>query len=165
MAQQSLTVAVISPAKQVRDQLAAAFEANPHLGALWTVADYPGPEQLVRIREARSGCVVFLDFADTIRAGRVALDLDQSYPMAATVAIQAAANAQNLMELMQLGIREVITIPVSTLEANEAFQRASRKLGREVESEGCSGYLTKPVPKSDVLKALRYLCQAACGLT
>src|ERR1700719_3267057 len=88
MSQKSVTVAVISPVQQTREQIASAFEANPHLAALWTLADYPGSEQLVRIREARSGCVVFLDFSDDIRAGRVALELDKSYPMAATVAIQ-----------------------------------------------------------------------------
>ncbi len=139
MSQKSVTVAVISPVQQTREQIASAFEANPHLAALWTLADYPGSEQLVRIREARSGCVVFLDFSDALRAGRVALELDKSYPMAATVAIQAAASPQSLIELIQLGIRDVITIPVSDAEANEAFQRASRKLGREPEPEPQGG--------------------------
>ena len=139
MSQKSVTVAVISPVQQTREQLASAFEANPHLAALWTLADYPGSEQLVRIREARSGCVVFLDFSDAIRAGRVALELDKSYPMAATVAIQAAASPQSLIELIQLGIRDVITVPVSEREANEAFQRVSRKLEREPEPEPQGG--------------------------
>lgn len=139
MSQKSVTVAVISPVQQTREQLASAFEANPHLAALWTLADYPGSEQLVRIREARSGCVVFLDFSDAIRAGRVALELDKSYPMAATVAIQAAASPQSLIELIQLGIRDVITVPVSDREANEAFQRVSRKLEREPEPEPQGG--------------------------
>src|ERR1700676_5364055 len=135
MSQKSVTVAVISPVQQTREQLASTFEANPHLAALWTLADYPGSEQLVRIREARSGCVVFIDFSDAIRAGRVALELDKSYPMTATVAIQAAGSPQSLIELIQLGIRDVISVPVSYREANEAFQRASRKLGREPEPE------------------------------
>jgi pilus assembly protein CpaE len=139
MSQKSVTVAVISPVQQTREQLASAFEANPHLAALWTLADYPSSEQLVRIREARSGCVVFLDFSDAIRAGRVALELDKSYPMAATVAIQAAASPQSLIELIQLGIRDVITVPVSDREANEAFQRVSRKLEREPEPEPQGG--------------------------
>jgi pilus assembly protein CpaE len=139
MSQKSVTVAVISPVQQTREQLASAFEANPNLAALWTLADYPGSEQLVRIREARSGCVVFLDFSDAIRAGQVALELDKSYPMAATVAIQGAASPQSLIELIQLGIRDVITVPVSDAEANEAFQRASRKLGREPEPEPQGG--------------------------
>jgi hypothetical protein len=39
MAQQSLTIAVISPSQQIRDHFASAFEANPHLAALWTVAN------------------------------------------------------------------------------------------------------------------------------
>jgi pilus assembly protein CpaE len=139
MSQKSVTVAVISPVQQTREQLASAFEANPHLAALWTLADYPGLEQLVRIREARSGCVVFLDFSDAIRAGRVALELYKRYPMAATVAIQSAASPQSLIELIQFGIRDVITVPVSDVEANEAFQRASRKLEREPEPEPQGG--------------------------
>jgi pilus assembly protein CpaE len=135
MPQKSYTVAVISPQQHIREQLASALEQNPHLEGLWTLADYPCPAQLARIREARSGCVVFLDFSDAIRAGRVALELDQSYPMAATIAIQAAASPQNLIELIQFGIRDVISVPTSDREVDEAFQRASRKLGREPEPE------------------------------
>ena len=139
MAQRPLTVAVISPEQEVREQIASAFEENTRLGALWTLADYPGPEQLTRIREARSGCVVFLDFSDAVRARRVASELDQSYPMVAIVAVQAGTLPQDLMELMKLGIREVITVPVSAREADEVFQRASRKWGRETEPEAPGG--------------------------
>ena len=119
--------------------LVKRYIGNPHLRALLTLADYPGPEQLIRFREARSGCVVFLDFSDAIRARRVASELDQNYPMVATVAIQAGTLPQDLMELMKLGIREVITFPVSVQEAEEVLQRASRKLGRETEHEEPGG--------------------------
>jgi pilus assembly protein CpaE len=139
MLQKTFTVAVISPQQQIREQLTSVFEQNPQLEGLWTLADYPGPAQLARIRETRYGCVVFLDFSDAIRAGQVALELDQNYPKASTVAIQAAASPLNLIELIQLGIRDVISVPVSEREADEAFQRASRKLGRETESEGQRG--------------------------
>jgi pilus assembly protein CpaE len=134
MAQRSLTVAVISPEARIRELIASSVEENPHVAALWTLADYPGPLELARIREARSGCVVFLDFSDPVRAARVAAELDQHYPMAATVAVQAGSSPQDLIGLMQLGIREVITIPVSPEEVNEALQRACRKLSRVTES-------------------------------
>src|SRR5439155_197777 len=146
MAPRSLTVAVISPEQDIREQLAYGFEENPHLAALWTLADYPGPEQLARIREARSGCVVFLDFSDPVRARRVAEEIDQNYPMAVMVAVQAGSLPQDLMELMKLGIREVIKVPVSAVEANEAFQRASRKLKREAESEEQGGHIHAFLP-------------------
>ena len=106
MLQKSLAVAVISPQPETREQLAGAFEENAHLAALWTLADYPGPEQLTRIREARSGCVVFLDFSDPIRARGVASELDQNYPTAAVVAIHAGTLPEDPLELMKVGIRE-----------------------------------------------------------
>ena len=140
MSQKSVTVAVISPVQQTREQLATAFRGRtPHQpramdpGRLpWLGAISPDPRSPFR-------CVVFLDFSDAIRAGRVALELYKSYPMAATVAIQSAASPQSLIELIQFGIRDVITVPVSDVEANEAFQRASRKLGREPEPEPQGG--------------------------
>ncbi len=99
VAQQSLTVAVISPAKQIRDQLAAAFEANAKSQA------HP-----VRASRMRTNC---------------------SGPGS-----------------------PLLSIPIVLLPAESPERQ--RRIGASV---GCSGYLTKPVPKSNVLKALRYFSQ------
>jgi CheY-like chemotaxis protein len=47
-------------------------------------------------------------------------------------------------------------IPIVLLSAESASRQ--RQIGASV---GCSGYLTKPVAKSDVLKALHYFSSAA----
>jgi len=46
-------------------------------------------------------------------------------------------------------------IPIVMLSAESALRQ--RSVGASV---GCSGYLTKPVPKSAVLKALNYFSRA-----
>jgi pilus assembly protein CpaE len=169
MAQNSLTIAVISPEREIRDELTATFEENPDLAALWTLGEYPGPEQITRIREAHSGCVVFLDFSDPLRARRVASELDQNYPMAVTIAVKAGASLEDLSALMQLGIREVIAIPISRTEAREAFQRASRRLGRQSpisEPEGGNIYAFLPAkPGSGATTVALHSAAAAARLS
>src|SRR4051794_13225548 len=101
----SFIVAVISPERQIREQISAVFEEHPAVSTIWTLAEYPGPGQLGKLREARNGCVVFIDFSDAIQARSVASALDQSYPNAAAIAVQTSKRPEELMELMQVGIR------------------------------------------------------------
>jgi pilus assembly protein CpaE len=124
----TLIVAVISPQRKIHEEIAAALNGNPEIEALWTLVEYPAPTALSEIRKATGGCVVFLDFADPIRAKAVAAALDSSYPMATAVAVHSARQPQDLIELMQLGIREVVTLPVTASDVVGAFARVIRKL-------------------------------------
>jgi pilus assembly protein CpaE len=81
--------------------------------------------------------VIFLDFSDPRRATAVAAELDRCYPMVATVALHAARQPQDLLELMQLGIREVIKTPVERSAVAPAFARAIRKLSTASPDDDC----------------------------
>ncbi len=128
MPNQLFTVAVISPQRKIHEEIAAALHGNPDIEALWTLVEYPDPAALSEIRKAAGGCVVFLDFADVIRAKAVAAAIDSSYPMATAVAVHTARPPQDLIELMQLGIREVVTLPLAASDVVGAFMRVTRKL-------------------------------------
>jgi pilus assembly protein CpaE len=121
-------VAVISPQRKIHEEIAAALTGIPEIEALWTLVEYPDPTALSEIRKATGGCVVFLDFADPIRAKAVAAALDSSYPMATAVALHTARQPHDLIELMQLGIREVLTLPIVVNDVIGAFMRVTRKL-------------------------------------
>ncbi len=146
MSPESLTVAVISPDRDVHQQIASALEETPGVGPLWTLADYPGSSQLTQIGQAATGCIVFLDFSNPLRAKAVAAELDNDYPRAATIAMHSASSPQDLIELMQLGIREVITLPVSADDVARALARARRKLEHETHSVETSGRIFAFVP-------------------
>ncbi len=106
----------------------SALEEHPQVEALWTLGEYPAPGDLARINDAPNGCVVYLDFADTLRARAIAAELDRKYPKAGTIAVHANERGTDLRDLMQLGIRELITGPFDRVEIQRAFERASRKL-------------------------------------
>lgn len=128
---------VISPDPAVHQEIGTALDETPGAGPLWTLAEYPGASELARIFAERlrdgggpasTGCIVFLDFSDPVSAKAVAIELDNNYPRAATIAVQSASAPHDLMELMQLGIRDLLTLPVSASDMVRALDRARRKL-------------------------------------
>lgn len=129
MSTEALVVAVISRDRSVHQLIASALEETPGADCpLWTLAEYPAPDQMAEIGRASVGCVVFLDFDDVQRAKAVAAELDLNYPRATTVAIHSANRLLDLNELMRLGIREVIELPASAGEVARFLARARRKL-------------------------------------
>ena len=145
---QSLIVAVVPPERETHVEIAAALEREPGDQALWTLVEYPDPVALSEVRKATGGCVVFLDFADPIRAKAVAAALDSSYPMATAVAVHAAKTASDLIEIMQLGIREVVTLPVVASDVVGAFARVIRKLRTPLGPDDEGGNLYAFCPQS-----------------
>lgn len=137
-------VAVISPQRKIHEEIASALNGNPDIEALWTLVEYPDPSALSEIRKATGGCVVFLDFSDPIRAKAVAAAIDSSYPLATAVALHPARQPQDLIELMQLGIREVVALPVAASDVVAAFMRVTRKLKLPGEDEGGHLYAFLP---------------------
>jgi Flp pilus assembly CpaE family ATPase len=138
MADLAYVVAVISPERVIRDAITSAMEDNPHAASVWTLSEYPAPGQLAQIREAAGGCVVFLDFTDTLRARAIAAELDRYYPTAATIAVHVGSRKQDLLEFMQLGIRELLALPMVAGDIIRACDRAARKLRKETD-EGAPG--------------------------
>ncbi|MGH9594922.1 MAG: response regulator, partial [Bryobacteraceae bacterium] len=51
-----------------------------------------------------------------------------------------------------------VRLPIVLLSADDANRQA--RMGASV---GCSGYLTKPIPKRDLLRALRHYAGAPSG--
>ena len=102
------------------------------------MAEYPDPRQLQPIRDAAVGCVVFLDFTDPLRARAIATELDRSCPKAVTVAIQSGHCSEDLIDLMHIGVREILSLPISLADLSRALVRASRRLSivEDAESGG-----------------------------
>jgi pilus assembly protein CpaE len=146
MSNQSLVVAVISPERRIHDEIASALNGNPNIETLWSLVEYPDPAALSEIRRGSFGCVVFLDFSDPIRAKAAAAELDRSYPTATAVALHACKQPRDLIELMQLGIREVVTLPVIASDVVRAFANAARKLKTPLGPKEEGGHLYAFLP-------------------
>jgi pilus assembly protein CpaE len=139
-------VAVISPDRTIHDSIASALDGNTDIATFWSLAEYPDSAKLEQIRQATGGCIIFLDFSDTMRARAIAAELDSSFPMATTIAVHPAKRPHELIELMQLGIREVLPLPIVNIDLVRAFTRVGRKLRAPVvtEREGGNVYAFLP---------------------
>src|SRR6476646_6236840 len=124
----SLAAAIVSPDAAVHRQLQDALSSGSIAETVWSISDYPELPTLEGLREATLGCVLFLDFSDPVRARRIAGELDRAYPLVSVVALRSGQTKDEVVELMQLGVREVIGNPISPSEVAVAFIRASRKL-------------------------------------
>jgi pilus assembly protein CpaE len=134
MQSDTFLVAVISANREMHENLAAALEDDRQVESFWTLADYPAPQQIAELLECRSGCVVFLDFADGSRAEQVARQLGEHAGKATVIGIQpAGSDAGRLIEMMRLGIEDALTAPLLARDAQRAFQRAKRRLSPEAQ--------------------------------
>jgi pilus assembly protein CpaE len=105
-----------------------ALESGSITEAVWSLSDYPDFPALERLKEASSGCVLFLDFSNAARAQRIAVELDRAYPFVSVVAVLNGGTKDDVVALMRLGIREIIGNPISSSEVRVAFVRASKRL-------------------------------------
>lgn len=119
---------VISPDRRLHQQIEAALTATAVADAAWSVPDYPELRELERLREAGNGCVLFLDFTDPVRARRIAAELDRAFPGVSVIAIHSVDAKHDLLQMMQLGIREVLSPPLERHQIVSTFVRALRKL-------------------------------------
>jgi pilus assembly protein CpaE len=121
------TAAIVSPDRSIQDAIAAALEGNSSVGNVWSLAGYPDASQLEQIRNVEGPCFVFVDFSDPIRARSIAAELDSHSPLLTIIAVCAVPRPEDLVELMQFGIREVLHLPIVGVEVTRAINRLSRK--------------------------------------
>src|ERR1035438_1396610 len=143
MATNSLIAVIVSPDRAIHGALETALRQGFIAGAVWVVSDYPELASLERLKEAQPGCVLFLDFSDPIRARRIAIELDRAYPFVSVVAIHNSQTKDDVIALMQLGVREIICSPICHSEVYLAFNRAAKKL-KSADSAGGNIYAFLP---------------------
>jgi pilus assembly protein CpaE len=143
MTMNSLTAVIVSPDRAIHGALETALRQGFMAEAVWVVSDYPELPALERLKEAQPGCVLFLDFFDPIGARRIATELDRAYPFVSVVAIHNSQTKDDVIALMQLGVREVISSPISHSEVALAFTRAANKL-KSPDSAGGNIYAFLP---------------------
>jgi len=78
MPSESVTTAIISPDPAIHRHLQEALSSGSVTEAIWSLPDYPELPALERLTETQSGCVLFLDFVDVLRARRIAAELDRA---------------------------------------------------------------------------------------
>jgi len=126
-----LTSIVISPKADHTGELSSALSELGHVRVLRTFRQYPSEEELARFLQVACPAIVFLGTEDARRALGLALAIDRAGTGAQVVALSAACDPQVLVESMQVGIREVLTLPLDADRVNETVCRITEVLERK----------------------------------
>jgi len=128
------SVVVISPDRAAQQAIAAAL--GNRVKTLVSFATYPHPNKLIELPQPAGGCLMFLDFTDPFLAKVIAEEVDASFPDISVVALHNEASPQDLLDLMRLGVREVINVPPMEHEVLAALSNFAGKREESCEAAG-----------------------------
>jgi pilus assembly protein CpaE len=125
-----IKLAIISPNPKIVELLSESLSGLAALDAILQLDQYPSSEQIEPLAAAAAGSILLLDCADFAQAQQLASTFDRSPHHITVVAVFAEEpSREHLMELMQVGIREVIAPPFKRSEICEAVKRIAEKSG------------------------------------
>ena len=101
-----VSVVVISPDRSARNAIASALDSR--VGTLFSHSVYPHPSRLAEFPLPPGGCVLFLDFSESLPATAIAQTVDASLHGVSIVALYNGKNPRDLLNLMRLGVREIV---------------------------------------------------------
>ena len=125
-----LTSVVISPHADRSGGLSDRLIQFGRVRVLRTYVEYPSQEELCRFLQVAGPAIVFLSTEDTRRALGLAVAIDRAGTGAQVVALSSARDPQVLVESMQVGIREFLSLPLDADRLNEAVCRIAEVLER-----------------------------------
>jgi pilus assembly protein CpaE len=121
-----IAVAVVSPSRDAQAVIGSALEKTPEVRTLWALSDYLTRTQLSELPE--QGCIIFLDFSDRASAEALASEVDARFPNIGVIAMFRETRPQDLLDLMQFGVREVIGLPPEETHVQLSFARMHQRL-------------------------------------
>jgi pilus assembly protein CpaE len=123
-AETSVILATVSSDPDFHKDVRASLDGHLRFDAGWDL----GFDDAARLRgvSAEEKCILVLDFSDAARALPVARSVD-GRPQISSIAVKGGGTREELLQLMQAGVREVLAAFTSR-EMRQAAARASAKL-------------------------------------
>jgi Flp pilus assembly CpaE family ATPase len=129
-----LKLAVVSPNPDTLDAMVDGLSGIAALDGVLQLPKYPALDQIEQLAELAAGSVLLLDFRDFPLALKIAASFDSSSHDIKSIAVfPAAPSREHLVELMQVGIREVLAAPFGRTDICGAVMRATGKSSRNAE--------------------------------
>jgi Flp pilus assembly CpaE family ATPase len=126
-----LTSIVISPEADGTGELSTNLSELGHVRVLRTFQQYPSDEELDRFLHIAGPSIVFLGTENIRRALELALAIDRAGTGTQVVALSSARDPQVLVECMQVGIREFLSLPLDPDRVYETVCRITAVLERK----------------------------------
>ena len=122
-----IKLAVVSPNPQTLDALCDALSGIAALDGILQLRQYPELDQINQLAECSAGSILLLDFADFPLALNIAKAFDRSSHDIKSIAVFSLAPSRDqLLELLQVGIREIIIPPYGRTEICGAVMRMAK---------------------------------------
>jgi pilus assembly protein CpaE len=122
---------VVVPDPAVHHDLVTALSAFPEIELVREVAPYPEPDDFLRIIRARRPNFVFISAEDFARFQALAAVIDDHMPGLPVVSVAWEANPVELIpKLMRLGVRELLTSPITHEKLGETIASIARQLAK-----------------------------------
>ena len=124
------TITVI-PDQSLNQELATALAEFPEIEIVRHVASYPAPDELLRIIRARRPDFVFLSAEDFSSFSALAAAIDDRMQGLPVISVVRDANPTELLpKLMHLGVRELLTSPITHEKLGETIASICRQLAK-----------------------------------
>jgi pilus assembly protein CpaE len=119
---------IICPEKDLADPLEVFLADFRQLGLARKLDRYPDSAELVPILRAHAPELVFLSVESLDAASNLAQAIEACTPGVQIVAVTRSSKPQLLIELMRLGIREILTLPYRVPDFEDAMYRLTAML-------------------------------------
>ncbi|MBZ5607340.1 MAG: hypothetical protein LAP38_03715 [Acidobacteriia bacterium] len=122
---------LISPDKQLNRELAAALAAYPEIDLVRQVEAFPEPDEFMRIIRARRPDFVFICVDDFLPFSLLTTTIDDCMPGLPVIGVGREANLLQLVpKLMRLGVRELLTAPITPEKLTETITSVAGQLSK-----------------------------------
>ena len=121
---------IICPDQELSESLQANLLDLGHVAVLKSVDKYPHAHELTRIVRTNGPQIIFLSVQQIDRALEVVKELEQSAPGVQFVAIARTTDAQVLIDVMRVGIREFFSLPFNLQVLADCVNRLREALDK-----------------------------------
>ena len=126
-----MTGIIISPQADTAAHLLSKINELGAIRIIRSFSEYPSESELTRFVQLNGPAVAFLSTEDPGIAVKLATAIDRSGTGTQVVAIDRSCDPQMLVEIMRVGVREFVTIPLDLLKLDEAIGRVTEVLARK----------------------------------
>ncbi|MGA2215596.1 MAG: hypothetical protein ABSH31_20150 [Bryobacteraceae bacterium] len=156
---------LVVPDQALNHDLVTALAAFPEIEVVRQVAAYPAPNDLLRIIRAHPPDFVFISAEDFARFQVLAAAIDARMPGLPVITLAHAADPLELIpKLMHLGVRQLLTSPVTKEKLGETIAAIARQLALNPPPVARLGDLYAFLPAKPGVGASTIAVSTSCAL-
>jgi pilus assembly protein CpaE len=156
---------IVVPDPSLNHDLVTALSAFPEIEVVRQVDPYPEPDDFLRIVRARRPDLVFISTEDFPRFQALAAAIDDRMPGLPVISVAPEGNPIELIpKLMHLGVRELLSAPVTREKLGEIIASTAQQLARHPAPVVSLGDLYAFLPAKPGVGASTLTVSTSCAL-